>query len=556
MPNVPHVPHAPNGPVAPPIYPPGALGRTLTAVAWLGNAPAAVRFTVGLAFFGVALWCRFELGDLLPSGFPFLTFFPAVLAAVALAGLGPGLLVSALSVLTAWYWFLKPVPGFSMASPELIAVAFFSAILLIDCLVIHGLKTALRRVSFAKRQYRRAQGELLEREAMLRAADEQKDLFLATLAHELRNPLAPIRSAAELIRLRQPDDERIRRAGTVVERQVQHMSHLVDDLLDVSRLRRGTIELRRKTVDLRKVTENAVETLKPVIDAAGLRLVQHISTHPVLVFGDATRLGQCVMNLLTNAAKFTPSGGSIQLHLSQHGALACLEVQDTGLGIDAVNLERIFQLFVQERPSGLQGHSGLGLGLAITRKLVRLHGGAVMAESEGRDKGSRFVIELPIATAEPAESAGTLDDAGASHGAHASATAQRPGGARVLIIEDNVDAADLLAQILQLQGFEPEVSHTGEGGLAMASRCMPDAVLLDIGLPDVDGYEVCRRLRQMQGKEQPVVIALTGWGAEQDRDRSSQAGCNAHLTKPADPEALMTLLDELLQARAISLPVP
>lgn len=493
-------------------------------------------------------------GDL-PAGFPFLTFFPAVLVTAALLGLGPALLVSALSVLAAWYWFLKPVPGFSSATPELVAVGFFSVILLIDCLVIHGLKTALKRVSLAERRYRRAQAELLEREVMLRAADAQKDVFLATLAHELRNPLAPIRSAAELIRLRQAGDEPTRHAGAVIERQVRHMSHLVDDLLDVSRLTRGSIELRLRVLDLRHVAEHAIETLKPVIESAGLQFTQRISPEPVLVQGDPTRLGQCVMNLLTNAAKFTPRGGSIGLQLSLQDGLACVEVQDSGLGIEEDNRERIFDLFVQERPSGLHGHSGLGLGLAITRKLAMLHGGTVVATSPGRDMGSTFRLALPACPATTPTTAPeplplpSKASTSIAHPVISPASDQSP-RASLLVIEDNADAADLLGQILEIHGFNARLAHTGEAGLTIASQDMPDAVLLDIGLPDLDGYEVCRRLRRLPQGQRPVVIALTGWGAGADRDRSRQAGCDAHLTKPADPDELLALLDELLQARA------
>lgn len=549
-------PAAPAQPAPSPV-PSGPLGGLIKGVAWLGRAPAPLRFGLALAFFGVSLWSRFALGLLLPSGFPFLTFFPAVLMAAMLTGLGPSLLVSLLSVLSAWYWFLQPVPGFSLETPQLIAVVFFSVILLVDCLVIHGLKTALRRVSFAERKYRHAQTELLQREAMLRTADEQKDVFLATLAHELRNPLSPIRSAAELIRLRQPVDPSIRQAGAVIERQVQHMAHLVDDLLDISRLTRNTIELRPETLDLRSVIDYAVETVRPTLEAAGLKFTQLISLRPVLVYGDATRLGQCVLNLLTNAVKFTPRGGNVHLHLRQHGALAVLEVQDTGLGIDASNLDRIFQLFVQEHPSGLQGQSGLGLGLAITRKLVMLHGGSVVASSEGRGKGSSFRIDLPTAS----ETATSTPPKAEPPSAQTSALATQPkveaaaqvrgpaAGVQVLVIEDNTDAADLLAQILDLHEFSTRVAYDGEQGLALARQTMPDVVLLDLGLPDVDGYEVCRQLRRMSAPQQPVVIALTGWGSAIDRDRSTQAGCDAHLTKPADPDALLALLDELLQAR-------
>jgi signal transduction histidine kinase/ActR/RegA family two-component response regulator len=519
----------------------GRVGRVLASVAWLGNAPALLRYAVAFALFLAALIARFALIDVLPpSGFPFLTFFPAVLLAAFLTGLGPGLFASGLSVLAAWFFFLQPERSWFLTPPVLIAVVFFSAILLFDCLVIHWLKAALKRVSFAERLYRRSQAELLEREARLRADDAQKDVFLATLAHELRNPLAPIRTAAELIRLLDPDDESIRRAGVVIERQVLHMSHLVDDLLDISRLTRDTIELRLETLDLRVVVQNAIETIKPLVDGAGLRLDYDAGGPAVTVLGDATRLGQCVTNLLTNAAKFTPRGGRIDLQLSQNDGQASLLVSDNGQGIAPANLERIFELFVQEKFSGLHGHSGLGLGLALTRKLVTLHGGSVVANSAGRDLGSSFQIDLPIALA------------GAAPASVESSAPDACTEGRLLVIEDNIDAADLLAQFLQLSGFEVSVAYRGEAGLELASRQMPDVVLLDIGLPDMDGYAVCRRIRLLPAGKEPVVIALTGWGTEQDRDRSKQAGFDGHLTKPVDPDALLRQVSELLTARRAS----
>jgi signal transduction histidine kinase/CheY-like chemotaxis protein len=520
----------------------GWPARLLAGVAWLGNAPAPLRFSLAAVFFGVALAGRFALNDLLPpTGFPFLTFFPATLLAAALTGLAPAVMVSVASVIAAWYYFMGPVGAFPTTTPDLIAVAFFTAILLVDCLVIHALKSALQQVSLSGRLYRQSQAELLEREASLRAADRQKDVFLATLAHELRNPLAPIRTAAELVRRRAGSDPALQQAGAVVERQVLHLSQLVDDLLDVSRLTRDSIELRREVLDLRDVVDHAIETTQPAISAAGLQLRRHTGNQPLMVFGDALRLGQCVTNLLTNAAKFTPRGGRLDVQLSQVAGRARLEVSDTGVGIDPDSLERIFELFVQEQSSGLGGHSGLGLGLALTRKLVLLHGGSVVAFSGGQGQGSRFVIELPLTTVAPAATAQPAPPAALPPGPSA--------GARVLLIEDNEDAATLLAQLLEYSGHSVRVAHLGATALTMATQEMPDIVLLDIGLPDHDGYEVCRRLRALPSGTQPCIVALTGWGADHERNRALQAGCDAHLTKPVAPDTLLALLDRLRAAR-------
>lgn len=520
----------------------GWAARLLAGVAWLGNAPAPLRFSLAAVFFGVALAGRFALNDLLPpTGFPFLTFFPATLLAAALTGLAPAVMVSFASVIAAWYYFMGPVGAFPTATPDLIAVAFFTAILLVDCLVIHALKSALQQVSLSGRLYRQSQAELLEREASLRAADRQKDVFLATLAHELRNPLAPIRTAAELVRRRAGTDPALRQAGAVIERQVLHLSQLVDDLLDVSRLTRDSIELRREALDLREVVDHAIETTLPAITAAGLHLDCRAGSQPLMVFGDALRLGQCITNLLTNATKFTPRGGRVELKLSQQAGRFRLEVSDNGVGIAPDSLERIFELFVQEHSSGHGGHSGLGLGLALTRKLVLLHGGSVVAFSDGHGQGSRFVMELPLTAGAPA--------AAAQPALPAALPARPPPGARVLLVEDNEDAATLLAQLLELGGYSVRVASLGATALAMATQEMPDIVLLDIGLPDHDGYEVCGRLRALPGDAQAIVVALTGWGADHERDRALQAGCDAHLTKPVAPDTLLALLERLLAAR-------
>jgi len=378
-------------------------------------------------------------------------------------------------------------------------------------------------------------------ELELRKADRQKDEFLATLAHELRNPLAPIRTAVELIRQRQPTDAVVLRARDVIERQVSHLSCLVDDLLEVSRITMGTIHLRLEPLDLCVLVAGVAESAEPTARAAGRALALELDRGcaPVMVNGDATRLSQCVMNLVNNAIKFTLPGGRIALRVSQDGPLAVVEVGDNGIGISADNLDRIFELFVQTNPSGSDGHTGLGIGLALTRKLVTLHGGAVQASSAGAGHGSRFRIELPL-SASPAT------------GAQPAQEPMEPdaSGARVLVVDDNRDAADMLCEMLALSGFDATVEYTGEGALRAVETRPLDAVLLDIGLPDVNGYQVCRRIRAMAGRPQPVLVALTGWGQASDREQAQAAGFDAHLTKPTDPDSVIALLNEKIAARS------
>ena len=280
------------------------------------------------------------------------------------------------------------------------------------------------------------------------------------------------------------------------------------------------------------------------MEAAGLTLEQQIGPSPVLVRGDATRLVQCILNLLNNAVKFTPRGGHIVLRVGQEGPMAVVEVSDNGNGILPDNLERIFELFVQEQPSGFGGNTGMGIGLALTRKLVELHGGTVRAASAGPGHGSTFRIELPAVAA-----------AAAGHPAEAAtARAVNGAGTRVLVVDDNRDAADTLGEMLAMSDFSVTTEYSGEAAVRAVERDAPDAVLLDIGLPDIDGYEVCRRIRHLTVSRQPVVIALTGWGQDQDRDRATAAGFNAHLTKPAEPERILALLHELLAATGGSSP--
>ena len=403
---------------------------------------------------------------------------------------------------------------------------------------IELLAEALRAGAEAERQ--RSEAVLLsvqreQAEAALRRADRQKDEFLATLAHELRNPLAPIRSAVELIRRCAPADPRIQRAREVIDRQATHLARMVDDLMDVSRITLGTVQLRREDLDLAAIAARAAESVRSSADGAGLKLEHHAPNVPVAVNGDATRLSQCIVNLLNNAIKFTPRGGSIALRVTRLGADAQVEVSDTGIGIAADSLQRIFEPFFQERPSGSHGNTGLGIGLALTRKLVALHGGSIEVTSAGPGKGSTFRIVLPAIAAERL-----------THG-EVPVPLAHSAGARVLVVDDNRDAADTLREMLAITGFEASVEYTGEAAVRAVKQSLPDAVLLDIGLPDIDGYEVCRRIKR-GGQNGPVVITLKGWGQEQDRRRAQLHGFDAHLTKPAEPERIVSLLNALISA--------
>lgn len=376
-----------------------------------------------------------------------------------------------------------------------------------------------------------AQGE----QTLLQKADRQKDEFLATLAHELRNPLAPIRTAVELLRLRGSGDPMVERARAVIERQALHLSRLVNDLLDVSRITLGRIQLQQERVDLGDVAASAAEANAQALAQRGLQLEREVHGQGVFVQGDPTRLAQCVMNLLNNAVKFTPPGGRVALRVRQQGGQAIVEVQDHGVGISPENLDRIFELFVQERRSGHDGNTGLGIGLALTRRLVELHGGTVHATSAGLGRGSTFSIELPAVQAPEQQPAKTVP-----------ANETPAQGLRVLVVDDNADAADTLAELLQLSGFDVSRAQDGLSAVRAVSKQRPDAVLLDIGLPDIDGYEACRRMRSDTSlAKQPLVIAVTGWGQQSDREAAREAGFDGHLTKPVAFDKLMALLQSL-----------
>jgi signal transduction histidine kinase/CheY-like chemotaxis protein len=369
----------------------------------------------------------------------------------------------------------------------------------------------------------------------LRQADRRKDEFLAMLAHELRNPLAPISTAAELLKLSRVDDARVSRTSDVIIRQVAHMTSLIDDLLDVSRVTRGKIVLNRQQVDLQRVIADAVEQVRTLIEARRHSFAMEAPTGPVMVLGDAKRLVQVLANLLSNAAKYTPEGGRVALRLETAPDYALLRVADNGIGMSADLLPHIFELFSQAERTSDRSQGGMGLGLPLVKNLVELHGGNVSANSRGQDCGSEFLVRLPRIA--------PLDQA-AGAGGNEAAPSAAPGHLVLMVVDDNVDAAQMLAMYLENAGNHVTVLHDPQDALACAECTRFDAFLLDIGLPGMDGNALARRLRTMPQAQAALLIAITGYGQRFDRMQSMQAGFDHYLVKPADPATVIALLDE------------
>jgi PAS domain S-box-containing protein len=366
--------------------------------------------------------------------------------------------------------------------------------------------------------------------AELREADRRKDEFLAMLAHELRNPLAPIRNALHVLKQPAADATMMRQVRDMAERQVQHMARLLDDLLDVSRISRGRIELRRERIDVAAILGRSVEAVRPLVEERRHELTVSLPGGKVEVDADPTRLEQILTNLLNNAAKYTDSGGHIWLSAAQVGGEVALRVRDTGVGIAPDALPHIFDLFVQaERRLDRSSQGGVGIGLTLVKRLVEMHGGRIEASSAGPGQGSEFVVRLPLARPQPPE--GTPRPAGQEIAADLPPR-------RVLVVDDNQDAADSLAVLLRLAGQDVQVAYDGAAALSLARSFRPEVVFLDIGLPGMDGYEVARRLREHLDGQKTVLVAVTGYGQDEDRRRSRDAGFDFHMVKPAEPRTL------------------
>ncbi|WP_295390186.1 PAS domain S-box protein [uncultured Thiodictyon sp.] len=372
-------------------------------------------------------------------------------------------------------------------------------------------------------------------ELALRETDGRKDEFLATLAHELRNPLAPIRNAVEILKREQLPETTRQAAREMIDRQVSHMVRLIDDLMDASRITRGKLDLRRERVALATVIGHAVDASRPLIEAARHRLILALPSTPILLDADPVRLAQVFSNLLNNAAKYTAPGGMITVTALRDGAEVKVTVEDTGIGIAPEAMPGLFEMFSQVEPRSERSQGGLGIGLALARRLVELHGGRIEAQSAGCEAGSAFCVRLPVPADPPADQLASSVEA-------AAALAQ---GRRILVVDDNRDSAESLAMLLRLCGNAVETAYDGVDAVAAAQRYRPDAILLDLGMPKLDGYGACRRIRDCPWGRDMAIFAVTGWGQEHDHSKSEAAGFDGHLVKPVEAATLLGLLEGL-----------
>lgn len=380
-------------------------------------------------------------------------------------------------------------------------------------------------------------------EDALKEADRSKNEFLATLAHELRNPLAPIRAAVKILQLKSKPTRESQSALDVIDRQTRQMTRLIDDLLDIARITSNKLELRKARIELRDVLNAAIETSQPLIEQRGHEFIVAGPNEAIYLDGDMVRLAQVVSNLLNNAAKYTDRGGRIWLTAETKDGNAVVTVRDTGMGITPEVLPRIFEMFTQADRAITGSPGGLGIGLTLVRRLVQMHGGTITVRSDGPGKGSEFIIGLPMFDQQlPTE----VKSIPRSH----DALADKPAPVRILVVDDNHDSADSLGLLLELVGNEVRVVHDGQIAVDVANEFQPRVVLLDIGLPTLNGYEVAQRIREQPWGKQAIMIAVTGWGEAVDRQRSKEAGFDHHLVKPVDLDALTAMLATVQTATA------
>ncbi|HVL74809.1 MAG TPA: ATP-binding protein [Noviherbaspirillum sp.] len=470
----------------------------------------------------------------------------AVYAAVLAAALAGGMAIAWLLASRLQRSFTHPIYAITAAAKRVIATRDFSRRVtrssndeigvLVDAFndMLHEVGLRTRALEEANRALAQEMEVRRGAEERLRQADRRKDEFLAMLAHELRNPLAPISAAAQLLRLGRLDEERTRQTSELIARQVDHMTSLVNDLLDVSRVTRGLIILDRKQQDLRRIASDAVDQVRPLLDMRGHRLHVALPDTPALVHGDDKRLVQVLANLLNNAAKYTPTGGDIRLNVALLDEEVELSVIDNGIGMDPELQSHVFELFTQAERTSDRSQGGLGLGLALVKSIVELHGGRVAAYSEGDGKGSAFSVRLPRSVSVAAPAAQPEQQAWRAAG----------GQARVLVVDDNHDAADSLAAFLLAAGYDVHVSYDPFDAIERARVLVPQVCLLDIGLPGMDGHALARRLRTLPGMADGLLIAVSGYGQPQDREAALAAGFDRHLVKPVDVPALARLLAE------------
>jgi signal transduction histidine kinase/ActR/RegA family two-component response regulator len=469
---------------------------------------------------------------------PIVSFAIGITIAAWYGGLKPGLLATGLSVLAADYFYIPYSHSFeirSVSGAVSLGVLTFTGVLI--SLLCESLHVTRRRLEAEQENLRHSAELQREMREALAESDRRKDEFLATLAHELRNPLAPVRNAIHILRARLPPTPELQWARDVIDRQVTQMTRLIDDLMDVSRITRGTFELRRERVALEEVVRHAVETSRPGIDASGHDLVVRVPPDPIYLDADVIRLSQVFANLLNNAAKYTGPGGRIAVAVERSGDTVAVTVEDSGIGIPENMLAQVFEPFTQLDRSLERSRGGLGIGLALAKRLVEMHGGAIEAHSLGVGHGSRFVVRLPLAAQQSAAQVGELSLPVAARGRN-----------RILVADDNYDSATSLSILLNDAGYDVRTAGDGVQALETAAQFRPDIALLDIGMPKLNGYDVARQLRRQPWGRGVLLIALTGWGGADHRQQTAQAGFDHHLTKPVDPAALTRLLASLMSS--------
>ncbi|HEX6942347.1 MAG TPA: PAS domain S-box protein [Gemmatimonadaceae bacterium] len=406
----------------------------------------------------------------------------------------------------------------------------------------NGEPTAFATVSQDVTDRRRMEDHLRALASDLSEADRRKNEFLATLAHELRNPLAPISNAVQVLRRRGAvDPEAVEAASGLLQRQVAHLARLVDDLLDMSRITRGRIELRREKVELATVVRQVVEATRAQFRSQNHELTIAMPDEPVFLDADATRIAQILGNLLTNACKFTDRGGRVSLTVERRNGSVEIRVRDNGIGIAVGDLPKVFEMFTQLDSSLERSRDGLGIGLTLVKNLVEMHGGSISVRSEGLGTGSEFLVSLP-----------TIGDTASIEGNGSTRDAEPSAGRRILIVDDNEDGASSLSMLLKLGGHDTFIAHDGRQALALANELRPEVILLDIGLPGMSGYEVCRAIREEPWGRNIVLVAVTGWGQEDDRSRSREAGFDAHIVKPVDPDVLAKIIAPVTSRGAVA----
>jgi PAS domain S-box-containing protein len=401
-------------------------------------------------------------------------------------------------------------------------------------------ESSLEELRSAEMKLKNTETELLALNKQLSLEDLRKNEFLATLAHELRNPLAPMRNVLETLKLRKLDDPQIEWSRKILDRQVVHLTHLVNDLMEVSRITQGRIELRKTNFDISDAINNSIEAALPAVATASHILDVHLPAHPIIVDADPTRIVQIISNLLNNAIKYTPAGGEIFVHVAEKDGNVLISIKDNGIGLAKHQLTSIFQMFSQVETAIDRSQGGLGIGLALVKGLVDLHAGTIIAESEGLNLGSEFVLSLPVSlNTVIARKIQNIDN---------SADLGFIAGRKVLVIDDNSDITDSLLMALDMLGYEAKSANDGFKGIELASSFLPEIILLDIGLPGLNGYEVARLIRKESWGKQMILIAVTGWGHPEDQANAIKAGFDLHLTKPIDFEELDNYLKNVTRS--------